>query len=174
MGTAIVGVVGSLLGVVLGFLGQSLRARQERKLAIVNAKREVYAEFLRSISASYAEAKSDAELTSQRRSLLRPTNQRQASHYNDGPEDAKLLAATASIELLANLAIHKKARELSNQVREAHKKIRANDPNAEKDVSRVDQERYKLIEDFKRDLGIPLGDEQLSSRVPTMGSSDPL
>ncbi len=61
MGTAIVGVVGSLLGVLLGFLGQSFRAKQEHKWTIETAKREVYSEFLRSISASYAQEKLEAK-----------------------------------------------------------------------------------------------------------------
>jgi ABC-type phosphate/phosphonate transport system permease subunit len=57
MATAIVAIVGSLLGVVLGsalsFLAQnSLANRMHRMGGLEDTKRESYADFLRSISAS--------------------------------------------------------------------------------------------------------------------------
>src|SRR6266702_8679463 len=83
MDTAIVAVVGSLLGVVLGsalsFVAQNSLANRTRKWELADTKRESYADFLRSISASYAQAKAGT----------------------GDPEEADLLRATAVIELIA-------------------------------------------------------------------------
>jgi ABC-type phosphate/phosphonate transport system permease subunit len=60
MATAIIAIVGSLLGVVLGsalsFLTQNSLANRMHKCGLEDTKRESYADFLRSISASYAKA----------------------------------------------------------------------------------------------------------------------
>ena len=160
MGIAIVGVVGSLLGVLLGFLGQSFRARQEHKWAIETAKREIYSEFLRSISASYAQAKSEAKS----RQGDTPEAETAQSHV---PEDSDLLAATAAIELLANQTISKAARELSNRVIEVHVKLRRDLSIDKSEVPDINKEREKLIELFQKDLGIPPGDQR-SQTVPAV------
>jgi hypothetical protein len=166
MGTAIVGVVGSLLGVLLGFLGQSFRARQEHKWAIETAKREVYSEFLRSISASYAQAKSEAK------SRQIDTAEAVATQSRV-PEDADLLAATAAIELLANQTISRAARKLSNRVIETHVKLRRDLSIDRSEVPGINKEREKLIELFQKDLRIPLGDQQISNPANGTGPSDP-
>lgn len=61
MTTAIIAVVGSLVGVALGsalsFLAQYSLANRTRKWKLEDTKRQSYAEFLTSISASYAKAK---------------------------------------------------------------------------------------------------------------------
>ena len=56
MSTAIIAVAGSLLGVVLGFIAQYLQAGKARRWQLEDLKREAYAELLRSISASFAQA----------------------------------------------------------------------------------------------------------------------
>jgi len=60
MATAIIAVVGTLLGVVLGsalgFLAQKSLTSRIHKWELDGTKRESYANFLRSISASYAKA----------------------------------------------------------------------------------------------------------------------
>jgi hypothetical protein len=170
MGAAIVAAVAGLLGAALGYLGQSLRTRQEHRWAIEAVKREVYAEFLRSISASYAQAETDyAQATAEAKShhadkpeTEPPLTDQSAvnSHQSDDPEDARLLAATTSIELLAKRAIHEEARALYERVRDLHPKIRADGPSAHKDkIDSVNDERLGLVKQFKKDLGIPTGDE---------------
>lgn len=73
MGSVIVGVIGSLLGVLLGIYAQQRQANLARNWQVKDAermhrlqqedllrdrKRLVYTEYLRSIDASYAQAKS--------------------------------------------------------------------------------------------------------------------
>jgi len=98
MTTATIAVVGSLVGVVLGsalsFLAQYLLAKRTRKWKLEDTKRESYAEFLTSISASYAKAKAG----------------------QGDPEEVDLLRATAVIELIAGKQIAEQARGLQKQV----------------------------------------------------------
>lgn len=159
MGTAVVGVVGSLLGVLLGYLGQSLRAKQEHRWAIETAKRDAYSEFLRSISASYAQAKSEAK--SRQRGMPEATLPQShtvvgGTPQNHVPEDANLLAATAAIELLADKTISKTSRKLSDRVIEVHAKLRRDLSVDKTEVPSVNDEREKLIAAFQEDLGISL------------------
>ena len=84
------------------------------------AKGRVYAEFLRSISESYAKAVAEGKAKSRHRPLRRPARRDQS----DTPEDADLLAATAAIELFANEEISKTARKLSDDVLCVHKGLR--------------------------------------------------
>jgi hypothetical protein len=158
MGAAIVAAVAGLLGVALGYLGQYLRARQEHKWAIETVKREAYAEFLRSISASYAQAESEAEFQQSHRSGTKSsqTDKPQQSHKS---EDADLRAATASIVLLAKREIHEKASDLTEQIIKVHNRLRGGDSAAQDDVSGVNSNRLALIELFKDDLGIPPGEQ---------------
>lgn len=176
MGAAIVGVVGSLLGVLLGFIGQSLRARQERKLAMDTAKREIYAEFLRSISASYAQAKSEAKSVRTIPQEAKPSQsdtQEAKPSQSKVPEDANLLAATAAIELVADQTISKPARELSDRVICVHNKLRRDLSADEKDVPKVNEQREDLIKLFQKDLGILPGDQRVQRHTHIMGPPDP-
>ena len=137
----------------------------EEKRLIQTVKREAYAEFLRSISASYAQAKSEAEYHAQAKSEAEhhetdnserksPQTDRAAAepHLSHKPEDANLLAATAAIQLLANPAISKEVTDLSGRVIAAHRKVRKGDDS---DVDGVNRDREDLIIPlFKDDLGI--------------------
>ena len=62
MGPAVVGITGTLVGVLIGAAAQHMQAFRNRKWlqedALSNTKRGVYAEYLRAISASYAQAMS--------------------------------------------------------------------------------------------------------------------
>lgn len=169
MGPAIVAAVAGLLGVALGYLGQSLRARQEHKWAIETAKREAYAEFLRSISASYAEAGSEAGSQQSRKSEVKSpqTDKPQALPlHSHKSEDAALLAATARIVLLAKPEIYKMASDLSDQIMKVHEGLRSGDSTAQDEVSVANSVRLVLIDRFKEDLGIPTGDQpQHQSRI---------
>jgi hypothetical protein len=168
---AIVAAVAGLLGATLGLLFQYLRTRQEHQWALEAVKREVYVEFLRSISASFAQAEADyAQAMAEAKSHHTDKPEAESpltntstvnSHQIDDPEDARLLAATASIELLAEPAIHKEARALYNRVKDVHPKIRADGPSAHKvEIESVDNDRLNLVEQqFKKDLGIPSGNQ---------------
>jgi hypothetical protein len=183
---AVVGGVALLLGAALTYLGQFLQTKKEHKWALEAAKRDAYAEFLRSISASYAQAKSEAKsrqghesetkssqteshrgrprrATSQRRSLLRPEKPQGPSQESHKKEEADLRAATARIVLLAKQHIYKEAMEITDRAIEAHDIIRSVDPTAEdaKEAEEaVNSRREALIKQFKKDLGIPSGDQQ--------------
>jgi gas vesicle protein len=138
MATAIIAIVGSLLGVVLGsalsFLAQNSLGKRTRKWELEDTKRESYADFLRSISASYAKAK-----------------------VGEGdPEEADLLRATAVIELIAERKIAEHARLLQKKVTDVHARLRQQYPVAEETgVREADQARRDLISLFKADLDIP-------------------
>jgi hypothetical protein len=138
MATAIVAVMGSLLGVVLGsalsFVAQNSLANRTRKWALEDTKRESYADFLRSISASYARAKAG----------------------KGDPEEADLLRATAVIELIAERKIAEQARGLQEQVTDVHTRLRQEDSGIQEiEVLEADQARRDLIGLFKADLDIP-------------------
>jgi hypothetical protein len=138
MATGIIAIVGSLLGVILGsvlsFLAQNALAKRTRKWELENTKRESYADFLRSISASYAKAKAG----------------------KGDPEEADLLRATAVIELIAEGKIAEHARLLQRKVTDVHARLRQQDSIAEEtEVREADQARRDLIRLFKADLDIP-------------------
>jgi hypothetical protein len=129
---------GSLLGVVLGsalsFLAQNSLANRMHKWELEDTKRESYADFLRSISASYAKAKVG----------------------KGDPEEADLLRATAVIELIAERKIAEQARLLQKQVTDVHARLRQKDSGVEEtEVPKADQARRDLIRLIKADLDIP-------------------
>lgn len=136
MGSAVVGVIGTLLGVVLGAAAQQVQASRNRHWQqadlLSTTKRGVYAEYLRAISASYAQA---------------------LSGHRRRSEDASLLAATAEIEVLCGGNVAGPARDLANNVVEVHSQIAAGAGVAEAVVAGVDRRRYEVIDLFKADLG---------------------
>jgi hypothetical protein len=120
-----------LLGVVLGFITQYWQAGRARRWELEDLKREAYAELLRSISASFAQA-----------------------YYGEGKsEDSNILKATAVIELLAEKNIYEPARDLQEQVDRTHRLLRSDGPVAAQDeIDKTDQQRLALIAKFKEDL----------------------
>lgn len=147
-----IAVVGALVGVALGsvlsFFTQKALANRTRKWQLEDAsrthkwrlediKRQSYAEFLTSISTSYAKAVA-----------------------NEGdPYDADLLRATAVIELIADKRISGQARALQKKVTCIHTRIRSGGrarKAAEKEVPCADRRRYELIDVFQSDLDILL------------------
>jgi hypothetical protein len=165
---SIVTASATLLGVALGLAFQYLRARQDHKWALVAAKTEAYAEFLRSISASYAQAVSEAESRQSRESETKspqtekPQGPSQESHKK---EEADLRAATARIVLLAKQHISEKASAITEDAIDAHDKIRSADTakkaeEAEEAKNAVDSRRTALIRQFQEDLGIKSCDQQ--------------
>ncbi|MGW1995325.1 hypothetical protein [Embleya sp. NPDC001921] len=137
MGSVVVGVMGTLLGVLIGGALQQAQALRNRKWqradSLGDAKRHVYAEYLRSISASYAQALS---------------GQRSRS------EDANLLAATAEIEILSGREVSGPARDLVNAVIDTHSRIAAGAGVTDAMVADVDRRRYEVIDLFKSELGL--------------------
>ncbi|MEU8637598.1 hypothetical protein AB0C38_35920 [Amycolatopsis sp. NPDC048633] len=136
MGTALVGVAGALLGVLVGGFLQLLQASRNRRWqrddALGKLKQAAYAEYLRSISASHGQAMAGERSRS---------------------EDARLHAATAEIEVLAGRQVAGPARELAATVIGVHTKIAAGGVD-EAAVAAVDRRRLEVIELFKNDLGI--------------------
>src|SRR5437763_15933498 len=96
--STLIAVAGSLLGVILGFLAQHLQENLSHRRHLDDLRREAYAEFLRAVSASYA----------------------QASSGGGRSEDAALLKATTVIELLSGPEVGGAARALANQADRAH------------------------------------------------------
>lgn len=137
MGSAVVGVVGTLLGVRLGAAAQQVQASRSRHWQqadlLRTVKRGVYAEYVRSISASYAQA-----LSGQR----------------SRADDASLLAATAEIEILSGREVWVPARELTDTVIGVHSEIATGGGVPESEVADADRRRLELIDLFKADLGL--------------------
>jgi hypothetical protein len=130
--SALIAVAGSLLGVALGFFAQHLQADLAHRRHLDDLKREAYAELLRAVSASYA----------------------QASSGGGTSEDAALLKATAVIQLLAGSEIGSAARNLERQVGAAHALLRQSGYEAARaKIDAADQSRLELIRLFKADLG---------------------
>jgi hypothetical protein len=131
MSAAIIAVIGSLVGVALGFYSQYWQAARARRWQLDDLRKEAYAEFLSAISAGFSQA-----------------------YYGEGKsEDARILKATAVIELLANPDIAKPARALQKQVDCTHRKLRKEGLEAaERDMEDTEQNRQALIEKFKNDL----------------------
>lgn len=138
MASVTVAVIGSLAGVALGsglgFLAQYLLASMTRKWQQEDTKRQSYAAFLTSISASYAKAKAG----------------------KGDPEESDLLRATSVIELIADEGISEQARSLQIRVTDVHGRLRQGNPAAERELPGVDHDRRELIKLFKADLDIPL------------------
>ncbi|MDL4815227.1 hypothetical protein [Actinomadura opuntiae] len=138
MGTVVVGIVGTLLGVLVTGTLQQLQAARARKWtrsdSLTDVKRRVYTEYLRAVSASYAQA---------------------LSGKRGRPDDAALLVATAEIEILADARVAEPARRLADTVLEVHARIARDDGVTASEVEDVDQRRRALIGLFKTDLGIP-------------------
>jgi len=136
MGSAIVGVIGTLLGLLIGAAAQQVQASRSRNWQqadlLRTIKRRVYAEYLRSISASYAQA---------------------LSGHRTRTEDASLLAATAEIEILSDTEVSAPARELTNTVINVHSEIASGAGVPKSDIEKADRDRYKVIDIFKADLG---------------------
>ncbi|MEV4144337.1 hypothetical protein AB0J40_11745 [Amycolatopsis sp. NPDC049691] len=137
MGTAVVGVTGALLGVLIGGLLQHLLAartrRWQREDALGKLKQAVYAEYLRSISASHGQAMAGERTRA---------------------EDARLHAATAEIEVLAGAEVAGAARALTTTVLDVHSRIAAGGGVEEATVAAVDEKRLAVIALFKADLEI--------------------
>ncbi len=137
MGSAIVGVIGTLLGAVAGYAFQqwqaSVNRRWQHEDSLSTAKRNAYSEYLRSISASYGQA---------------------VSGQRNRSEDGRLHAATAEIEVLADKTVSGPARALVESVIEAHSAVAAGASAEEAGVAEVDRRRYEVIELFKADLGL--------------------
>ncbi|TDB77589.1 hypothetical protein E1264_37445 [Actinomadura sp. KC216] len=140
MGATIIGIGGTLLGVLVGGLAQHAQAartrRWQRADSLTDAKRRLYAEYLRAISASYAQA-----LAGQRTRT----------------EDAALLAATAEIEILAGRNVAEPARALTDTVLHVHARISDGASVPVSDVEQTNDRRLALIELLKADLGISAG-----------------
>jgi hypothetical protein len=133
MASTIIAVVGSLLGVVLGFLIQYLQANRAHKWHLEDQKRDAYAELLRSISASYAQAYSG----------------------EGASEDANILRAISVIELLSETKISRAARRLQMRVDRAHKILRAEGYEAAAEaIDKADHDRLELVKLFHDDLDI--------------------
>ncbi|WAZ19036.1 hypothetical protein STRCI_000056 [Streptomyces cinnabarinus] len=140
MSSVVVGVVGTLMGVLIGGLLQHVLAARSREWhrqdALNDAKRAVYAEFLRAISASYGQA---------------------VSGHRTRTEDANLHAAAAEIEVLAGQGVAESARALVEAVIDAHTRIAVGGGDTDTLVSHVDHRRHEVIDLFKSDLGLAAG-----------------
>jgi hypothetical protein len=131
--STLIAVAGSLLGVVLGFLAQRLQDDLAHRRHLDDLKREAYAELLRAVSASYA----------------------QASSGGGTSEDAAILKATTVIELLSAPGTGSAARSLANQVAVAHERLRQSGYEAARaEIDAADHARLELIRLFQADLGI--------------------
>jgi hypothetical protein len=135
MGAVMVGVAGTLLGVLFGGVLQQVQAsrirRWQREDWLRDAKSAAYAEYLRSISASYVQAMSGVRTRS---------------------EDYSLYAATARIEVLCGAAIAGPARQLADTAIDVHSRIAAGAGLPQQEVAGVDRRRRELIARFKADL----------------------
>jgi hypothetical protein len=134
MSAAVVGIIGSLLGVALGFGGQYLQERMHRQELLKDTKRKAYTEYLRAVDASYTQA---------------------MHHHKDRSEDESITKAVAEIELLSAQELSSEVRKHSDQVISVHTKL-ANDEISPKgpEVTKADKCRKELIKKFKRDLKI--------------------
>jgi hypothetical protein len=147
--TALIAVAGSLLGVVLGFFAQHLQEDLAHRRHLDDLKREAYAELLRAVSASYAQAASGGGTA----------------------EDAALLKATTVVELLADSAVGSAARSLEQLVSTAHALLRRSGYEAARaEVENADRARLDLIRIFKADLGIR---QQPAAAITLRASSGP-
>jgi hypothetical protein len=150
MDAAVIGVVGSLLGVAIGVMAQQLQAKRNRQWQqddsvrshrweqedlLKNTKRLVFTQYLRSIDASYAQA--DAGVRTR-------------------TEDEQISTAVAEIELLSGPELSERVRSHSKRVLSLHDRLsHATDKTAiYEDVLAADKERMNLIALFQSDLGI--------------------
>lgn len=123
--------MGVLNGRALQQMQASRTRRWQREDWLRDAKNAVYAEYLRSISASYVQAMSGLRTRS---------------------EDYSLYAATARIEVLCRAAIAGPARDLADTVMNVHSRIAAGAGLLQQEVEDVDRRRRELIARFKVDL----------------------
>jgi hypothetical protein len=131
--STLIAVAGSLLGVALGFLAQRLQDNLAHRRHLDDLKREAYAELLRAVSASYAQASTGAGTS----------------------EDAAVLKATTVIELLSAPGTGSAARSLASQVAAAHERLRQSGYEAARaEIDAADRARLELIRLFQADLGI--------------------
>ncbi|MFE0256430.1 hypothetical protein [Streptomyces sp. NPDC059010] len=137
MDPAVVGVIGALGGAVVGVVSQpwvaSINRKWQREDSHRLAKQNAYSEYLRSISASYGQARD-----------------RQRSRSEDG----RLHAVTAEIQILADKRVSESARDLVERVIKAHKAIAEGASDQAAGVPDLDCDRGKLIEQFRDDLGL--------------------
>jgi hypothetical protein len=148
MSIAIVGVIGSLLGVAPGFVGQYIQERMKRQESLKDTKRKAHVGYLRAVDASYTQAYEKGEI--------------------DRPEDREIRMARAEVQLLARQKIYEKVSEHSDDVIKAHDMV-ARDrkeaggtkpepemlkPDTKKEVEKARALRWTIIQHFKSDLGI--------------------
>ena len=130
MSAAVVGIIGSLLGVALGLGYQYLQHRMQRQELLDDAKRKAYTDYLRAVDASYTQAD---------------------EHQTERSEDRKIREAAAEIELLAKQAIRQEVRQHSDRVIEAHDMVARGDKSL---VPECDAKRIEILGMFKDDLRI--------------------
>jgi len=138
MATVLVGVIsviGTLLGVVIGIIGQEYLARRNRQAQVeellVTEARRVYAEFLRAISASYVQA---------------------VAGERTRTEDNSLRAAAAEIQLLSGKALSEPVQALVEQIIAKHSQIAADPSLASAVAEEMNSGRIAIIDLFKADL----------------------
>ncbi|MFF5288608.1 hypothetical protein [Paractinoplanes globisporus] len=144
MNSAAVGVIGTLLGVVVGGALQEFREWRKRRWnkedLLSDHKRIAYAQYVRSISASFAEAEAG---------VLAPR------------EHGNLRAATAEIQILSAKAVSGPVSELTETVVKTHEELAkaASLSQTEKEkilakIEDVNRARLAVIELFKGDLAV--------------------
>ncbi len=148
--SAVIGAVAALVGAFVGGglqIWQAQRSHNAQQADLLrDTKRLVYTEYLRSISTSYAGAESRSASPPEEAKL------RSAS----ASEEAKLRAATAGIKLLTGKEVSDPADRLTESVVDLHEKIAKGMAKEEKKqrVEAANEDRLKLIDLFKNDLGI--------------------
>jgi uncharacterized membrane protein YbaN (DUF454 family) len=136
---AALGVIGALLGVIVTSTFQMLQSARSRRWqnedAISTAKRAVYAEYVRAISASHAQA---------------------VSRDRKRTEDGNLYAAAAVIQILSPKDVSEAAQALVETVVSVHNTIAEHGETATvvAQVAQVDQRRRAVLNLFKADLGL--------------------
>jgi len=148
MNSAAVGVIGTLLGVVVGGALQEFREWRKRRWnkedLLSDHKRIAYAQYVRSISASFAEAEAG---------VLAPR------------EHGNLRAATAEIQILSAKEVSGPVSELTETVVKTHEELAkaASLSQTEKEkekekilakIEDVNRARLAVIELFKGDLAV--------------------
>jgi hypothetical protein len=137
MGSVVVGALAGLLGVVIGFIGQWLdtkrKHRWQQEAELRDTKRLVYTQFLRSIAASYTQARAGKA---------------------NRPADRDIREAADEIELLSGPEVSNEARRLTTIVITTHDELAKDTTREELILPPVNDLRYLLIDLFKEDLQI--------------------